>query len=136
MTKRSESSILYIVPRTDYERSLTMVTLTFDFNKEKVERDGFTTDELLEPMRRHAKKWGISEPKYGVFAKDGENAMCDITMFPVEMADINHAYVSYLNTWLLNVNGNVEDCVDEIKKSYAEDGIKIIDIMPRSALNL
>ena len=52
-----------------------MVTLTFDFNKEKVERDGFTTDELLQPMREHAKKWGISEPEYGFFAMDGENAL-------------------------------------------------------------
>lgn len=113
-----------------------MVTLTFDFNKEKVERDGFTTDELLQPMREHAKKWGISEPEYGVFAMDGENAMCNITMFPVEMADTNHAYVSYLNSWLLDVDGEVEDCVDEIKKIYAKKGIEIIDVMTRSALNL
>lgn len=113
-----------------------MVTLTFDFNKEKVERDGFTTDELLEPMRKHAKKWGISEPEYGVFAMDGENAMCDIGMFPVKISRANHAYISYFNSWIFDVDGELEDCVEEIKKIYADEGIKIIDVMPRSALSL
>lgn len=109
-----------------------MVTLTFDFDKEKVERDGLTTDELLQPMRDHARKWGISEPEYGVFAMDGENAMCNITMFVVQIADSNHAYISYLKKWILDIDGEIEDCIDEVKKIYAKKGIAIVDVMARS----
>lgn len=108
-----------------------MVTLTFDFNKEKVERDGFTTDELLEPMREHAKKWGISEPEYGFFAMDGENALCDMTMFVVQIAKSNHAYISYLQKWILDIDGEIEDCIDEVKKMYAKRGIAVLDVMAR-----
>lgn len=105
------------------------VSLTFDFNKEKVERDGFTTDDLLKPMREHAKKYGIDEPKYGVFTMTGEHAMCRIGMFVADITDINHAYISYLNTWLFDVCGDVEDCVETTKRIYAKKGIKQLDTM-------
>ena len=105
------------------------VSLTFDFNKEKVERDGFTTDDLLKPMREHAKKYGIDEPEYGVFTMNGENAMCCIGMFVIDITKKNHAYISYLNTWLFDVCGDVEDCVETTKERYAEKGIKQLDTM-------
>lgn len=105
------------------------VSLTFDFNKEKVEKDGFTTDDLLKPMRDHAKKYGIDEPKYGVFTMTGENAMCRIGMFIIDITDANHAYISYFNTWLFNVCGNIEDCIAAVKRRYAKKGIKQLDTM-------
>lgn len=108
---------------------MATASLTFNFNKEKVERDGFTTDDLLKPMREHAKKYGIDEPEYGVFTMDGENAMCDIGMFVVRMTRQNHAYISYLNTWLFDVCGKVEDCVATTKEIYAKKGIKQLDTM-------
>ena len=108
---------------------MATVSLTFDFNKEKVERDGFTTDDLLKPMREHAKKYGIDEPEYGVFTMDGEDAMCSIGMFITNITDINHAYVSYLNKWLFDVCGDVEDCVVTTKEWYEEEGITLLDTM-------
>lgn len=58
-----------------------MTTLKFIFNEEKVAAAGTTKDALLAPMREHAAKYGIEETAYGVFSKDGEDAMCVITMF-------------------------------------------------------
>lgn len=104
-------------------------SLTFDFNREKVERDGFTTDDLLKPMREHAKKYGIDEPKYGVFTMDGENAMCSIGLFVIDITKRNHAYISYLDKWLFNVCGKVEDCVATTKKIYAKKGIQLLEHM-------
>jgi len=105
-----------------------MVTLTFDFNEERVAQAGYTEDELLMPMRIHAKKYGISEPKSGVFQMDGEDAMCSIGMFVIKMTKENHAYISYLNTWLFDVDGDIEDCVVETKKRYAKKGIRVPEI--------
>lgn len=105
------------------------VSLTFDFNKEKVAEDGLTTDELLAPMREYAKKYGIDEPEYGVFTMTGKHAMCSIGMFIISITKKNHAYVSYLNTWLFDVCGKIEDCVITTKERYAEKGIKLLDTM-------
>ena len=38
-----------------------MVTLSFVFDDAEVDSSGYTRDELLEPMREHAKKYGITE---------------------------------------------------------------------------
>lgn len=87
-----------------------------------------TTDDLLAPMREHAKKYGIDEPEYGVFTMTGENAMCSIGMFVVDITDNNHAYISYLNTWLFDVCGKVEDCIASVKRRYTKKGIKQLDV--------
>ncbi len=106
-------------------RSDVMVSLTFDFNMEKVKNAGYTTDELLQPMREHAKKYGIAEPEYGVFQMDGEDAMCLVGMFVVDITDENHEYISYLNSWLFDVDGDIEDCVQETLKWYQKKGIDV-----------
>lgn len=89
-----------------------MVTLTFDINKEKAAADGYTVDELLQPMRDHAKKYGADEPEYGVFAMDGEDAMCVLGMFVTDITRQNHKYVTYFDSWLFDVDGEVEDCIE------------------------
>ena len=38
-----------------------MVKLEFVFDKEKIMQAGITESELLQPMRDHAKKYGITE---------------------------------------------------------------------------
>lgn len=86
---------------------LDMVTLTFKFNEEKVREAGYTTDELLAPMRKHAEKYGIDEVEYGVFAKDGINALAIMELYIV---NVSVEYLDYLDKWILNTNGEVEEC--------------------------
>ena len=100
---------------------IDMVTLTFDFNEDRVMEAGHTTDELLAPMREHAKKYGIDEVEYGVFAKDGINALAAIAKFVV---NVSLDYLDYLNTWMMNVDGEVEDCKSSILK-YNEWKLKV-----------
>ena len=90
-----------------------MVTLTFKFNEEKVCEAGYTTDELLAPIREHALKYGIEEAEYGVFTKDGINALAAIGKYVV---NVSPAFLDYLDKWTLNVNGEEEDCIEELKK--------------------
>lgn len=97
-----------------------MVTLTFVFDKEKVAAAGKTEDGLLAPMRTHAKKYDIAETEYGVFSKDGEDAMCVISMFVPEIVEKDPKYIGFLKEWTLNVEGDEEDCIKEMQEWYAE----------------
>lgn len=89
-----------------------MTTLRFVFDKEKVEAAGKTEDELLAPMREHAARYGIDEPEYGFFTKDGEDAMCVITMCGPAILKQNPSYIHFLKKWPLDVDGEKEDFKD------------------------
>ncbi|MGN0152301.1 MAG: hypothetical protein ACI39Q_07495 [Wujia sp.] len=84
-----------------------MVKLTFKFNEDKVHEAGYTTDELLEPMREHAEKYGIDEVEYGVFAKDGIYALGAIERYVV---NVSREFLDYLDTWIMDEDGEIEDC--------------------------
>ena len=101
---------------------LKMVTLTFEFNKDKVKEAGKTEDELLQPMREHAKKYHIEEKEYGVFSKEGEDALCVLTMFVTRYTKVDPTYISYFSEWILNVDGEKEDCIEEVLKLYKKRG--------------
>lgn len=97
-----------------------MVTLTFVFDKDKLEKTGQSEDELLQPMRNHAKKYQIDEKEYGVFSKDGEDALCVLSMFIPDIVDKNPKYISFLKEWTLNVDGEEEDCIHETYEWFRE----------------
>lgn len=100
-----------------------MVTLTFVFNKDKVKEKGLTEEELLRPMREHAKKYNIAEAEHGVFVKDGEDALCVLTMFVSNVTYEDKEYVKFFDEWILDVDGEKEDCITETLKWYKKKGI-------------
>lgn len=102
-----------------------MVTLTFVFNENKVRNMGYTEEELLEPMRKHAQKYGISENEYGVFSKSGEDALCVIGMFVPDITSENPWYVNLMDEWTLNVDGEQEDCIEATHKWIKESNIQV-----------
>lgn len=99
-----------------------MVTLSFIFDKEKVLAAGLTEDELLAPMREHAKKYGISEDEYGVFSKDGEDAYCVLGMAVPELVKLNSRYVDFLKEWIFDVEGEKENCLEAFRRWYINHG--------------
>ncbi len=104
-----------------------MTTMTFEFNYEKLQKDGKTADDILKPMREHAKKFGIQETEYGVFSKSGSDAMWVIVMFSVNHTMEDLSYISYLTKWEVNIDGVVEDCIIEAIKNYRRLGMKIYE---------
>ena len=98
-----------------------MVTLKFVFNQEKLKQAGKTEEELLQPMREHAKKYDIAEPEHGFFAKDGEDAMCVIGMFIPEITRKDVHYLDYLDEWTFDIDGEVEDCIEKTKKWWKHE---------------
>ncbi len=100
-----------------------MTTLQFIFNEEKIAAAGTTKDALLAPMREHAAKYGIEETEYGVFSKDGEDAMCVITMFVPQIVKKNPEYINFLEKWPLNVDGEDEDCIDSSRQWLQEHNL-------------
>lgn len=97
-----------------------MTTLTFVFNKDKIREAGYTEDELLQPMRKHAKKYEILETEKGVFSKEGEDAMCVVGMLIPKIADENPEYINLLDEWTFNVDGDIEDCIKETREWFEE----------------
>ncbi len=93
-----------------------MVSLKFVFNQEKLQKAGKTEDEMLTPMREHAAKYGIDEPKPGFFEKDGVNALCILTMYVVDKTNQDKTYIDYMDEWILDVDGEKEDCIKELKE--------------------
>lgn len=91
-----------------------MVTLTFKFKEDRVREAGYTTDELLTPMREHSAKYGIDEIEYGVFAKDGMSALGAIGKY---IANVPMYFLDYMSELTLNVDGDKEDCIEELKKT-------------------
>lgn len=97
-----------------------MVTLSFVLDKEKVAAAGKTEDELLAPMREHARKYNIVETENGVFSKDGEDAYCVIGMFIPEIVEEDPEYISFLEKWTFNVDGDEEDCIQSARRWLIE----------------
>lgn len=93
-----------------------MVSLEFGFDEEKVRMMGYTTDDLLEPMRKHAEKYGITEERYGYFSMDGENALAAIGMYVIYVSRNNLGLLDYLTKFEKVVDGEVDDCISDIKR--------------------
>jgi len=66
------------------------------------------------------KKFGISEDEKGVFSKEGEDALCVLTMFIPKITDENPEYIDLLDEWTLDVDGEKEDCIQETREWMEE----------------
>lgn len=106
--------------KTEFDEEPAKVSLTFVFNQDKITEAGLTEEELLRPMREHAKKYKIEEKEYGVFYKEGENALCVVGMFVPDIVWENPQYMDYLTEWTLDVDGEKEDCIKDTRKWLEE----------------
>lgn len=103
-----------------------MVSLKFIFNEEKLKASGYTEDELLQPMREHAEKYNIKEEEKGYFSKDGDDALCVLSMFIPDIVDKNPEYIGFLDEWELDVDGEKEDCIQETYEWYRENEPNVV----------
>ena len=78
----------------------------------------------MQPMREHAKKYNIVEVANGVFAKDGEDVLCTISMAIPLYTDMFPEYDRLLSRWILDVDGEKEDCIQETRGWFAMHGGK------------
>ncbi|MBO4390219.1 MAG: hypothetical protein J5825_05125 [Lachnospiraceae bacterium] len=93
-----------------------MVTLSFEFDKDQIERAGITEEDLLRPMRNIARRDNIVELEYGVFGMEGSDALCIVSMAVLELDRADKRYIEYLKSWRLTTEDSSEDCVKEIRK--------------------
>ena len=94
-----------------------MVTVTLRFNEEKLNKLGRTVDEMLEPIRKTLAHFHIEEIEQGVFRKTGRDALVVLDC-PLRYIRKHLDYLDYLDDWLLNVDGNIEDCKAETISYY------------------
>lgn len=91
-----------------------MVKLTFEFNETEVAKAGLTTDELLTEVRAFAKENDIAETSYGVFEKDGVDAVAMLSKLGVETLRKNLDYLKYIKTLNLDDDGDIDDCKESV----------------------
>ncbi len=97
-----------------------MMKMTFVFDNNRLQQIGKTPDEIIAPMRDHAKKWDITEVAPYQFEKDGENAMCDLFMFIPEILDVDDSYYTNFLSWYVEEDGQLfEDCIEGSKAVLA-----------------
>lgn len=104
-----------------------MYTLIFDLDYKKMERDGITEAHMLNPMREHSKKYGIKETSKGVFSMDGENALCALMLFIMDITEKDTSYIRYFKTWILKTPTGYEECKHQIVEYYQKDNIEYVE---------
>lgn len=95
-------------------------TLTFHFNEEKVKASGTTTGQLLEDMRAYAEECGVTETTYGVFEKEGAEAMAVLVGYAVRKAKEDWGFYELLDSLIADVDGAKEDCKEEMRTLLQE----------------
>ena len=98
-----------------------MVTVTLRFNEEKLKNLGRTVDEMLDPIRESMKSYDVEEVEQGVFQKTGRDGLVVLDC-ALDYMDEHPEYMDYLDDWLLNVDGRVEDCKAELISYNKEHG--------------
>ncbi len=88
-----------------------MTKLTFIFNEPKLRDNSLTADDMLFDMRTYAKHEDIQETEYGVFSKDGEDAMALLLKYVVDKEKRDPAFITYLDKWEANIDGEIENCL-------------------------
>lgn len=96
-------------PRVVEENDESVVTATFRFNDEKLRELGKSVDEMLEPIRESLMPYDVEEIEQGVFRKTGEDGLV-VMGIPLRYIRKNLEYLDYLDDWIANVDGEVEDC--------------------------
>ena len=100
-------------PRIFEEKDEAVVTVTFRFKEEKLKELGKSVDEMLEPIRESLENHDVEEIEQGIFRKTGREGLMVLT-FPLMYIRKHLDYLDYLDDWLLNVDGDVEDCKAEL----------------------
>ena len=90
-----------------------MVTVTLTFNEDKLKNLGRTAEEMLEPIRESMKSYDVEEVEQGVFQKTGREGLVVLDC-ALDYMDEHPEYMDYLDDWLLNIDGDVEDCKAEL----------------------
>ena len=108
-------------PPANKKSNVGVVTTTFRFKEEKLKELGKSVDEMLEPIRESLKKYDVEEIEQGVFRKTGRDALV-VLGCPLRYIRKHLNYLDYLDDWLLNVDGRVEDCKAELISYNKEHG--------------
>ena len=102
-----------------------MGRLTFVFNQDKLNEANKSEREMLLPMRKFAKEYGITETSKGVFEVEGNDAFALLGGFVADITDEDHSYVTFLDKWELDVGGIIDDCIEDTLEWYKEEGIAV-----------
>lgn len=90
--------------------------MEFVFDEAKMQNRGYTTDGVLNPIRKHLNYFGknIKEEKTGIFVGTDE----DFSAFAMLTTRLPRKewFMAVIKSWLWEVNDHtVEDCLEELQ---------------------
>ncbi|MDE7423776.1 MAG: hypothetical protein K2N51_08805 [Lachnospiraceae bacterium] len=100
-----------------------MVTMLFDFNKEKAEQYGYNLNEVISEIRSYFKENGACETKYLFFELEGEDAMCIALSYIVKKTEKDPDFIQIMNKCIADIDGEKEDCIKELFEWNQDKGI-------------
>ena len=98
-----------------------MVTIQFTLDKEKINDSGHSIASVEKYLRDFYARFHAKEIDYLTFQRDDEHAMCDLGRIGRVMRK-DPLFLSFLEKCVWDVDGEVEDCLHEIKKYIAKHG--------------
>lgn len=103
-----------------------MITLTFQFNKDKVDNKGISITEIMKPIKEYLFSYGAKEIEPYKFEAEGENAVSIFTSLVLKITKTDIEFINLLDAWVLDAEGEISDCIEDTKKWYLRKGIKNI----------
>lgn len=98
-----------------------MVTIQFALNEDKIKEAGYSVAVVEKYLRSFYMKRNAPEIAYLTFQRDDENAMCNLGDIFGVMAE-NPEFMAFLDKCVWDVDGVIEDCLQEIKECIAKYG--------------
>lgn len=103
-----------------------MVTLTFEFNEDKVKDKGTSVKEIMKPIREYLFSYGAKEIEPYKFETKGENAVSIFTSLVLKITKSDIEFIDLLDNWILDSEGEISDCIEDTRKWYLRKGMKNI----------
>lgn len=92
-----------------------MVTMTINFNQEKLKERGLTVEYLLKPFESFCQEFAISRPQIHVFEKEGEHGFALVGKIMRQIIK-NEDYLILVDSWYWDVDGEREDLLETAYK--------------------
>lgn len=97
-----------------------MVSMKIVFDDAKLAMAGLSKAELLKPIDAHFEKCGATKLGEGEYSQDGSKSLCNFELLITDIIMNNPEKIELLAEWLLDVDGDVEDCIEEAYSWYEE----------------
>ncbi len=97
-----------------------MVSMKIVFDDAKLAMEGLSKAEILQPIDEHFNRCGATKTAEGEYCQDGSKSLCNFELLITDIIMKKPELIEAMDEWLLDVDGDVEDCIEEAYSWYEE----------------